>query len=49
MLDIQLPNPRKSSRKRKFVSTTPEFKRKLARFEVSAKMTDDGDLIGFVN
>ena len=49
MLDSQQPNPRKSSRKRKVVNTPPEFKRKLARFEASARMNEDGDLLGFVN
>ena len=46
-LDIPLPI---STQKRKIVSTTPDFKRKHARFEASARMsTDDVDLIGPVN
>ena len=47
MLDIQQPNTRKSTRKRKVTTTTPEFKRKLARFEASARMNEAGDLLGF--
>ena len=49
MLDIQQPNTRKSSRKRKVTNTTPEFERKLARFEASARMNEAGDLLGFVH
>ena len=46
-LDIPLPI---STRKRKIVSTTPDFKRNLSRFEASARMsTDNVDLIGPVN
>ena len=44
-LDIPIKIPI-STRKRKIVSTTPDFKRKLARFEAGARMsTNDADLI----
>ena len=46
MLDIP-QTKRKSTRKRKVIATTPEFKRKLARFEASAKMNEEGNLLGY--